>query len=62
MTTHSLEIPVYHVARMEVVETLSNVDQLVMGVRMRKHNKRDAHQCKSVRIRMFLNVFPQFSS
>ena len=52
----------YHVARMEVAETLSNIDQLVTGVRARKHNKRDAHQYKSVLIGMFVNVFRQFSS
>ena len=62
MATHSLEIPMYHVARMEVAETLSNIDQLVTGVRARKHNKRDAHQYKSVLIGMFVNVFRQFSS
>jgi hypothetical protein len=31
-TTHSLEVPVYHIARMEVVEALSDVGQLVAGV------------------------------
>jgi hypothetical protein len=32
ITTHSFEVPVYHFARMEVVESVSDVGQLVVGV------------------------------
>ena len=57
--TYSLEVAVYNVARVEITETVGDIQQLVMVVSAVgiDYGKVGTHKSKSVRIRVVLDVF-----
>ena len=56
--TYYVEVPMDHIAGVEVAETLSNIGKLVTeGYRLGGHNGRDTHEYHLIRIGVVLDVF-----
>ena len=58
-TTHSLEVPMNHIARVEVAQAFSDIGKLAMGSAWDENNGRDTYKSKSVCVRVLLDVFLQ---
>ena len=57
--TYSLEIPMYHVAGMEVVDALSDVGELMTELCIGQLQQRDTHKPELIHIGVLLDVFQQ---